>query len=152
MENHIRRSALSKVDQIGVVIKDMEKAIVYYQSLGIGPFKPVSTTVVERKMGGKVVTDLTLDIRVAQMGPVQLELIQPLKGESIQKKFLERKGEGINHLGFFVEDIDIETAKLEMQGFKVVYSGRYQNGGGFAYFDTDKFGGVMFELLEWPSH
>ncbi|HJX69822.1 MAG TPA: VOC family protein [Dehalococcoidia bacterium] len=142
----------SKVDQIGVIVRDMDKAIEYYQDLGIGPFKPMGTIAVDRRVYGKVVTDVKNLIRVTQMGQVQLELIQPLAGQSIQREFLDRHGEGINHLGFFVDDVDEETAKMTQKGFKVIANTRYVGGGGGDYFDTGKVGGVLFEVIQWPPH
>ena len=141
----------SKVDQVGVVVRDMDKAVEYYQALGIGPFEPLNVTSIDRKVYGKPAPDVKLKVRMAQMGQIQIELIQSMEGESFQKGFLESKGEGINHLGFFVDDIDKEEAKLVEKGLKVVSSGRFVGGGGFAYFDSDKVGGVIFELIQWPS-
>ena len=63
---------------------------------------------------------------------------------------MKSKGEGINHLGFFVDDLAKETAKLEVKGFRVLYSAKFVTGGGFAYFDTDKVGGIISELVQWP--
>lgn len=90
-----------------------------------------------------------MEIRVAQVGQVELELIQPLEGESIYKEFLEKKGEGLHHLSFFVHDIDEEEARLTKQGFKALASGR-RPGGGFTYFETDRVGGVVMELIQRP--
>jgi methylmalonyl-CoA/ethylmalonyl-CoA epimerase len=142
----------SKVDQIGVIVRDMDKAIDYYQALGMGPFNPLKVTHTERRVYGKVVTDVKNVIRATQIGQVQLELIQPLAGQSIQRKFLDRHGEGINHLGFFVDDVDGETDKMIQKGFRVIANTRYVGGGGGAYFDTGKVGGVLFELIQWPPH
>ena len=142
----------SKVIQVGVIVRDMDKAVEYYQSLGIGPFEPSKTAHLhaDRKVYGKPADDIKLKVRLAQMGQLQFELIQPVEGESVQKEFLETKGEGISHIGFSVDDVDKERAKLEEKGFTVIYSSRFQNGGGTAHFDTDKVGGVIFELLQWP--
>ena len=148
----IEKSPFSKVDQIGVIVRDMDKAIEYYQALGMGPFKPLKVTHTERRIYGKVVTDVKNVIRVTQMGQVQLELIQPLAGQSIQSEFLERHGEGINHLGFFVDDVDKEMARLVQRGFRVIASTRFAGGGGGAYFDTDRVAGVLFEIIQWPPH
>ena len=142
----------SKIDQVGVMVRDMDKALDYYQSLGIGPFEGSDATAINRVVYGKPADDVKNLARMAKMGQVQFELLQPISGQSVQREFLDRHGEGINHLGFFVDDLDKEVAKLEKKGFKVISSGKYVDGGGFAYFDTDKVGGVLFELVQWPPH
>ena len=147
------KSPFSNVDQIGVIVRDMDKAIEYYQSLGIGPFELFKSRVyIERKVLGKPINvdDIKFKVKKARMGPVELELIEPGEGESLWREFLETRGEGINHLGFLVEDIDKEMAKLEEKGVKVLYSSKFQNGGGAAYFDTGKIGGVLLELIQRP--
>lgn len=144
------KSPFSKVDQIGVIVKDLDKTVEYYESLGIGPFKSLKLTYTERKLRGKPADDIKINMKVAQMGPIQLELVQPVAGESLPKEFLESRGEGVNHLGFFVDDIDKEVAKLEKKGHKVVFRTRFQGGGGTAHFDTDRIGGITLELIQWP--
>ena len=66
-------------------------------------------------------------------------------------EFLEKHGEGVNHLGFLVDDLDAETAKLVGKGFRVISSGKTLSGGAFAYLDTDKVGGIVFELIQQSS-
>jgi len=144
------KSPFSTFDHMGVVVRDMDKAIEYYQSLGIGPFEPVTTAVAEKKLRGKPADDVKFELRVARIGQIRLELIQPVEGESLHKEFLENKGEGINHLCFSVDDIDKEAAKLVKKGFKVIASRKFVNGGGNVYFDTGKVGGVLLELLQQP--
>ena len=140
----------SKVDQVGVIVRDIDKAIEYYQALGIGPFESLDIPKIEVKVYGRTADDVKNLVSVAQMGRVQFELLQPISGESVQKEFLETKGEGINHLAFFIDDIDKETSKMIGKGFKVISSGKFVGGGGFAYFDTDKVGSIIFELIQWP--
>lgn len=48
-----------------------------------------------------------------------------------------------------MEDIDREEAKLGARGVTVPYRSRFQNGGGAAYFDTRKIGGVHVEFIRW---
>ena len=139
--------------QIGIIVRDMDKAIEHFESLGIGPFKSVSVTRISREIRGKPVDvdSLKLEVRVANMGPVQFELLAPgEEGGYLWGEFLETRGEGIQHLGFFVDDIDKDVAKLVEKGFKVISSGKFVGGGGFAYFDTGKVGGVLFELIQFP--
>jgi len=143
---------LSKVDHVGIIVRDMDRAIEHYQALGLGPFESLNVTPIERKVYDKPADDVKNVARVAQMGPVRLELVQPVSGESVQKEFLESRGEGINHLGFFVDDLDKEVAKLVEKGFKVISSVKLVGGGSSVYLDTDKVGGVIFELMQSPSH
>lgn len=139
-----------RIDQVGIVVRDIDRAIKYYESLGIGPFKPMNVTSIDREVYGKPAPDVKNVARVAQVGQLQIELIQPISGQSVQREFLESKGEGVNHLAFFVDDIAKETAKLTALGFKMISGGKLVGGGGFAYFDTDKVGGVQFEFVQWP--
>ena len=142
-----------KVDQIGVIVKDLSKAVEHYTSLGIGPFETLTGIESrERMMWGKPipVDAFKVDIRIAKLGELDLELVQPIEGKSIWKDFLDTHGEGINHLGFFVDDIEKEEAAMVANGFPVMYRTRFVKGGGAAYFDTDQPGGVLFEFIEWP--
>jgi len=142
-----------KLHHLGVVIRDMDKAIEYYQSLGIATFKPEilfkSSNFADFTVNGKTPdTIVKLRIRFVQIGSSQLELIQPVEGESPQKEFLASKGEGINHIGFTVDDLNKETDKLVKKGIKIIFSGKRQTGG-FAYFDTPKVGNVIIELMKY---
>ena len=150
-KNEEEKSPFSQIDQVGVVVRDMDKAMEHYSSLGIGPFETLKLSRFDRRVYGKPMGDDHKNLlRVAQMGNVELELIQPVSGDSVQRQFLEKRGEGINHLGFFVDDIEKEVAKLVKSGFKVINSVKYVGGGGVAYLDTDRIGGVCFELIQRP--
>ena len=63
------------------------------------------------------------------------------------KEFLEKRGEGIHHIGFFVDGFDRETAKMAEKGFKITQSGETPEVR-WAYFDTDAVGGVVIELMQ----
>jgi catechol 2,3-dioxygenase-like lactoylglutathione lyase family enzyme len=145
-----KKSPFCGIKQVGIVVKDIDKVMDYYSSLGIGPFKSLPSggvpTYTDKKLRGKP-AEFKLAVRIAQVGQIELELIQPLEGQSIHKEFLEKQGEGLHHLGFFVDDIDEEEARLTKQGFKVLASGR-RPGGGFTYFETDTVGGVIMELIQ----
>ena len=149
----IKKSPLSNVDHVGVVVRDMDKAIEHYQSLGIGPFERLKNMGLAKSevMGKPIELDaIKIKARIARMGQIGFELIQPVAGESLWKEFLETKGEGINHLGYLVDDIDKRTVGLEKIGYKVLWSARFTRGGGAAYFDTRQVGGVIIELIQWP--
>ncbi len=132
-------SKFSKVDQIGIVVKDMEATMNFYEKMfGIEPFPTVESAVNSAK----------LKIGLFQLGEVQIELIQVLEGETIHSKFLEKRGEGLHHLGFFVEDIEKELARIEKGGIEVLERGTVLGVVKFAYLDTEKRLGVVLELIQ----
>ena len=84
------------------------------------------------------------------MGPIWLELIQPVSGKYIHQEFLERRGEGINHISFIVDDIEEAISIMAESGFQAIVYQKNVGGGGMAFFDTDKVGGFIIELQELP--
>jgi methylmalonyl-CoA/ethylmalonyl-CoA epimerase len=141
------KSTFSNLDHLGVVVKDMDKTIQYLSSLGIGPFKPIADPALAEKLFRGKPSDWKVKISLAKIGPVALELIQPVEGENANQEFLKKKGEGIQHIGFTVDDLDREVSKLTQQGIKVMMSGKTP-GGKFAYLETDVIGGMIIELMQ----
>ncbi|MDD5083299.1 MAG: VOC family protein [Dehalococcoidales bacterium] len=140
---------------ISVIVRDIEKAIKYYESLGIGPFEGAGggsgVVRAERTVRGKPAPDVKNIEKMAQLGPIKLALVQPVAGNSLQKEWLEKYGaEGIDHIAFRVENLQEETDKLIKKGFKVVQSLKVGDGG-LNFFDTDKVGGFMIELNQTPT-
>jgi len=52
-----------------------------------------------------------------QIGPNKIELLEPTSADSPVSKFIEKKGEGIHHIAFDVEDIEAEMERLKKEGF-----------------------------------
>jgi len=136
----------TEIKQLGMVVRDIDKTVEYYTSLGIGPFKPLAMNITEKWVRGKRV-ELKGRALVVKLGPVELELIQPLEGPSIFFEFLKKRGEGLHHLGFPVENLDGEEERLVKQGLKVLQKGRGPNCG-YTHFETDAIGGVVLEILK----
>jgi 4-hydroxyphenylpyruvate dioxygenase-like putative hemolysin len=89
------------------------------------------------------------------LGNVELELIQPLAGESPFHEFLQEHGEGLHHLAFNTEDYDGMVARFAAAGFKPLlqaeaYVATYKGTVRACHFDTRAVGGVIFEVL-WKS-
>ncbi|MBW1612613.1 MAG: VOC family protein [Deltaproteobacteria bacterium] len=151
------KSLFSKLAHIAVVVKDIERAVEFYSSLGIGPFITPAKVLhdnsgyVKRTYRGSPAGYIGLIVREAQIGPVILQLVQHIEGDCVEKDFLDRKGEGVFHLGFVVDDIDKEEAKAVKLGLNVIQSGRRADGSGNAFFDTESLGGVMLEIKQVPS-
>lgn len=138
---------LPEVGQVGVVVRDIDKAINFYtNTYGIGPFRIFNLDIPEATLHGKTVP-MQIRVALSRFGPVQLELVELPEGESIYHEFLETRGEGLHHLGFFVADIEKEIAKLERMGIGVLQGGKVP-GMSFAYMDTEGPGGFIIELLQ----
>jgi methylmalonyl-CoA/ethylmalonyl-CoA epimerase len=131
-----------KFNHIGAVVRDVDKAGDYYQSLGI-----VDEATGRVTMEGK---KAKLIGRFIHIGSLLLELWQPVRGETVQQEFLNSRGEGINHIAFNVDDLDRERDKLVEKGIPVVFSVKDENGY-MAYFDARKFGNILIELIEPPK-
>lgn len=93
--------------------------------------------------------DFSAHISLGYRGDMQLELIQPVRGQSIYTEFLERSGPGLHHICMEPTDFDAAIAAAAAQGAPVVQQG--EMGGGemrFAYLDGAAHGVPYVELAE----
>lgn len=138
---------------MGIVVHDLDKSMENYQNaFGIGPWGTMN-------IDPSIFSDMTYHGRPAQhrfraafamVGPLQLELIEPVEGDNIFSDFLKEHGEGLHHLGHLrVSNLDEAIETFEKAGFPCLQSGRFP-GGGYAFMDTVKTLGVIIELLEVP--
>ena len=145
------RSPFSKLHHVAIVVRNMDEAIQFYTSIGIGPFEdyPPLKEYVKLNVPDEVGFH-NVKIKWVQIGPIQIQLICPGEGKSHYKDFLERKGEGVYHLGFVVDDIEHSESKLKKLGLHVLSSGRRKDGSGFSYLDTAGKGGVTLLIRQSP--
>jgi catechol 2,3-dioxygenase-like lactoylglutathione lyase family enzyme len=145
-KNTAAESPFSKLVQVGVVVKDLEKTVERLMSLGIGPFTPMHIPPdAEQWFRGKPL-EAKFKISGAKLGEIVLELIQPVEGESPHQEFLDSQGEGIQHIAFAVDDLDREVAKLTKRGVSVLLSANLRNVR-VAYLDLG-VGGLVIELIQ----
>jgi len=137
---------LPEVSQIGVVVKDLDRVASFLEThFGLGPFRveePEAPNVWDRGQEKHIKARLGF----AMMGQVELELIQILEGDSVHLEFLREHGEGIHHLGFRVDDFEAKLERARAMGFEVLQTGPV--GRFYAYLDTRREGGLIFELIE----
>lgn len=104
------KEIFNKFVQIGVVVADLDRAIKHLEEIfGIGPFRiidwpPEGRSDVERFYYTEP-GDFTARMAFTELGPVELELIQPMTGRSIWADFLKEKGGGIHHIRFNVDEL-----------------------------------------------
>ncbi len=138
---------LPQIYQLGYVVADVEKAARHYEStFDIGPFSgPIVVPMKKAVLMGRTV-DTRIKTMFAKSGDVQIELIQPLDGNNPYTEFLEKRGEGIHHLGFKVDDMEQAKAGLARKGLQPFFSCDLVVMK-FAYYDTAEYGGLALELL-----
>jgi methylmalonyl-CoA/ethylmalonyl-CoA epimerase len=149
---------LGSIDQIAVVVRDLDAAMDrYVNDLGIGLWN-VYTYGPHRlwKMTYRGNEQAyVMKLALAFVGPTMYELIQPLEGgPNIYQEFLDERGEGLHHLGYYVPKIDEAIAEMAAQGYSLLQSGRgfgVDHDGAYAYFDTEKAFGCIVEAIEEPG-
>ncbi len=152
-----RRLPFSKIDQVCVVVRDLRRAMERYRRLlNLFPWRiyTFSAPVVQDMTYRGKPADYSMRVAFTQCGPVQFELIEPLKGPTIYHEFLERHGEGIHHFGVWVPNLEQAVAEARLAGFEVIQSGRgygVRGDGGYAYLNTEMALGAIYELIEVPS-
>jgi methylmalonyl-CoA/ethylmalonyl-CoA epimerase len=100
---------MRKIEHIGIAVKNLAASnILFEQLLGQPPYKE------EEVASEGIKTSFFMN------GPNKIELLEATNPESPIAKFIEKKGEGIHHIAFDVEDIVIEIARLKKEGFIVL--------------------------------
>jgi len=132
-----------------IVVRDIDAAVAYYESLGIGPWRDYPS--LEAYRHDLKVPDVDafmgLRFRYCNLDNVQLQLCQPSEGASAQRRFLEAHGEGVFHLGFNVPDLDIAESEAAALGLSPWMRARLPDRSGFTYFETREHGaGVTLEI------
>lgn len=100
---------MRKIEHIGIAVKDIKSSNLLFEKLfGKAPYK-------EEKVASEgVKTSFFMN------GPNKIELLEATNPESPIAKFIEKKGEGIHHIAFDVENIDDEVERLKKEGFVLI--------------------------------
>jgi len=100
---------MKKIEHLGIAVKNLEASnLLFEKLLGVAPYKQ------EEVASEGVLTSFF------QNGPNKIELLATTEPDGPIAKFLEKKGEGIHHVAFEVEDIIAEMARLQQEGFTLL--------------------------------
>lgn len=147
---------LSKITQIGIVVRDLEAGMEKYRRLlGVGPWRVHTSSAppIRCSYRGEPI-QYEARIANAQAGPILVELIQPISGASTYQDFLEEHGEGVHHIAVDVPNMDEASAPLKEQGIEILQSGDgtgASRDGRYAYLDTEAALGTLLELRQPPT-
>jgi hypothetical protein len=137
------------VDQVAYVVDDLERALPRYEAL-YGPFEVAEARLADCRFRGRRV-DCRLRIAVQRSGPVEIELIEVLEGDTPHGEHLRRHGEGLHHVRFRVDALEPALEALAAEGFEAVFTKRFGPTLAFAYVEAPAaLGGSVIELLEMP--
>ena len=140
---------VSELYQVGIVVRDIEISMRDYESiLGISTwqvFDADPSVVSDVIYHGRPVQH-RFRVALAMVGTMQLELIQPVEGDSTFGDFLNAHGDGIHHLGHDrVDNLDEAVQTLEKDGFPCLQRGSFP-GIDYAYMDLTSHLGYIIEL------
>ncbi len=132
---------LKRIDHIAIIVRNIEQALVFYRDiLGIMP--------------GEIKEVPTEQVRIAFLpmgGPdgSEIELIEPTSTDSSLTKFLEKRGEGLQHICLEVDDIDTALVELQEKGTPVLdKQPRIAAEGRAIFIHPRAANGVLLELVE----
>ncbi len=98
---------MKKIDHIGIVVKSIEEALKLYS--GLLGFEPAGEEVIEAR---------GIKVCFINVGDTRIELLQPVREDSEISKFLETKGEGLHHLAYCVDNVQLYIDKAKELGLK----------------------------------
>jgi len=140
-----------KFSQYAFAISDPRPVSDFWAGIGFPEFEITHGETWGKEYYGKP-TDFDMKLGWQRHGDIVYEWCIPLKGPTVYADHIKSHGEGIQHLGFTVDDMDEAISYFKNKGYKISMSGGWgdkgQPGSGrFAYVDTEKAGGETIELL-----
>jgi methylmalonyl-CoA/ethylmalonyl-CoA epimerase len=134
---------MNKIEHIGIAVKNIDQADELFKRLfGLPAYK------LEEVKSESVKTSFF------QVGPNKIELLEATNADSPIAKFIEKRGEGIHHIAFDVDDIESEIARLKGEGFQMINEAPKPGADNklIAFLHPKSTAGVLIELCqERPS-
>jgi methylmalonyl-CoA/ethylmalonyl-CoA epimerase len=130
---------ISRVDHIGIAVSNLDEAIKLYKDvLGL------------ELHGTEVVEEQKVKVAFLPVGDTEVELLESTSPEGPIAKFIEAKGQGIQHIAFRVDDIEAALEEMKAKGLRLIdEKPRYGAGGArIAFLHPKSTNGVLIELCE----
>jgi len=141
------RYDLGPPDQISWVVEDLERVLPAFTAL-YGSFQRIDSPLKDVFYRGQTI-DCRLEVALCPCGPIEIEIIQVLEGETPHSEFLRAHGDGLHHVRFRVDALEAGIEKLKPDGFKNIFSKRFTPTLAFAYLEKSSgFGSSLIELFE----
>lgn len=130
---------IKKIDHIGIAVKNLEAALKFYKEvLGL------------EATGTEVVEEQKVKVAFLPTGDSEVELLESTSPDGPIARFIEKNGEGIQHIAFRVDNIEEKLAELKNKGVRLIdEKPRYGAGGAkIAFLHPKSTYGTLVELCE----
>ena len=133
---------LKKIEHIGVAVQNIEKSIPLFRDLLGIPLKKVYES-----------DSIKTKIAFFPLGDSTIELIEAMDPSSPVAKFIQKRGEGIHHICFGVENVEAALRHFEAQGIELLdrKPRRTENGDLIAFLNPKSTNGILIELVEMEA-
>jgi methylmalonyl-CoA/ethylmalonyl-CoA epimerase len=134
---------MKKVEHIGIAVRSLDQSVPLYEKLLHTPCYKRETVDSEQ-----------VDTAFFLQGDTKIELLQSLNPEGVIARFIEKKGEGMHHIAFEVDDIHAEMARLRQEGFELLNPEPKKGADNklICFLHPKTTGGVLVELcMEMPK-
>lgn len=144
------------VAQVGLVVKDVEAtAREFWRLFRIGPwrFYTYGKPLLKRMTRHGRPAEYRMRIALADAGPMRIELVEALEGDTVYSEFVEKHGYGVQHIGVLVDDMAKSVELAAAAGLSVTMDGAgfgLDGDGHYAYLDTEDKIGTVLELIQRP--
>ena len=130
---------IKKVDHIGIAVKDLAEALKLYE--GMLGLKAVET---------EVVAEQKVKVAFLPVGDSEVELLESTAPDGPIAKYIEKNGEGIQHIAFRVDNLEQRLAELKQKGLRLIDEKPRRGAGGakIAFLHPKATNGVLIELCE----
>lgn len=131
---------IKRIAHIGVAVSDTDEANKFYTDM-------LNLDLDRQETLGE------LKISFVPVGETNIELVQSTTDEGVMSKYIQKRGEGIHHIAYEVEDIDAALEELKAKGVKLVDEKARPgaHGARVAFLHPKATNGVLTELVEYPA-
>lgn len=132
------RSGGISIDHLGIAVRSIDGALPFYAALieGAAPVREV--------VDAEAVTVAMLPVEGSR-----IELLEPLDDDSVIAKFIEKRGPGLHHVAFRVDDLNAAIERMKASGARILHEPRIGAGGHlYVFVHPASTGGVLIELVQ----
>ena len=130
---------IERIDHIAIAVRSLEEHIPFYRDVLNLEYR-----------GTETVTDQRVRLAVFRVGEVQIELLEPTGPDSPISSFIEKRGEGLHHISYRVDDIEGQIAELKRKQVRMIDEDPRAgaHGSRIAFLHPQSSGKVLTELTE----